>query len=162
MAMRKSGKGKKGEKGKKEQKGQKGQKGERRPGYGQWDGTWPPPKAQRISLEAAVALTQRYRKAAPSSEHGGFYWGDHIDQVLRQPGCVGIRYYHGLGEDGSYQIVLVGVDGEGNDIVKVEGSGSGRVTRAVAKLAARVQQDAVILDTHFPCPPLCPQNSPLN
>ena len=33
----------------------------------------PPKDSQRITLAAAVELTQRYRKAAPASEHAGFF-----------------------------------------------------------------------------------------
>ena len=169
MAMKKRGKGKLGG-GKGRPQGPKGRPGKpgkpgRPDGY-PWDGTWPPPKAQQIPLAAAVDLTQRYRKSAPASEHGGFFWGDGIDRILRQPGCVGLRYYHGLAEDGSYEIVLVGVDKDGNDIVTVDSGGSYdkpevRQTRAAAKRGPTQSTDAVILDTHFPCPPMCPWNSPL-
>lgn len=114
----------------------------------------PPKESQRISLADAVELTQRYRKAAPASEHAGFFWADGIQAILAQPGCVGIRYYHGLGPDGTYSPVIVGVDGNGNDITKPARSPRG--AKAVAAAG-----DAVLLDHHFPCPPYCPDGSPL-
>lgn len=116
----------------------------------------PPKESQRISLADAVELTQRYRKAAPASEHAGFFWGEGIQAILAQPGCVGIRYYHGLGPDGTYRPVIVGVDGNGNDITKPAKAPRGRGAKAVAAAG-----DAVLLDHHFPCPPYCPDGSPL-
>ncbi|MEP7383690.1 MAG: hypothetical protein ABI910_18535 [Gemmatimonadota bacterium] len=134
-------------------KGQDKPRRKPRGGYGQM----PPKEPQRISLAAAVELTQRYRKAAPASEHGGFFWADGIQELLAQPGCAGMRYYHGVNAEGCYQIVLVGVDANGNDITKAPG------TRKTARgaVAAAGAGDAVLLDHHWPCPPYCPTDSPL-
>lgn len=140
MAPRKAGGKKRGGAGKK-----KGYKG------------LPPRQPQRISLYNAVELTQRYRKAAPASEHGGFFWGDGIRELLDQPGCVGLRYYHGLNASGNYQVVLVGVDANGEDIVKAPRPPKG----AAASVQSAFGGDAVLLDQHWPCPPFCPPNSPL-
>ena len=126
----------------------------------------PPRQPQRIELDRAIELTQRYRKASPASEHGGFFFADGLRELLDQPGCAGLRYYHGLDENYGYQIVLVGVDGDGNDIVKParrpgpkggKGGKGDKVTRALAFSTS----GAVILDMHFPCPPFCSPGSPL-
>ena len=127
-------------------------------------GRLPPKESQRIRVFDAVRLTQRYRKAAPASEHGGFFWAEGIRQILEQPECVGLRYYHGLDSDGHYQIVLVGVDGDGKDIVEIKvrrGSQEGE-KRAAAALAPTGGNDAVVLDMHWPCPFFCDSTSPLN
>jgi hypothetical protein len=136
----------------------KGQgKSRRKPrGYG----ALPPKEPQRISLADAVELTQRYRKAAPASEHGGFFWSDGIQELLSQPGCVGLRYYHGLDADARYQIVFVGVDANGNDITKGAGTpGTKRGAKAAAVAAGA--GEALLLDHHWPCPPYCDTGSPL-
>ena len=117
----------------------------------------PPKDSQRITLFEAVELTQRYRKAAPASEHGGFFWAEGFRDVLDQPGCIGLRYYHGLDDDGQYRIVIVGVDASGADIVK---PGKQRASAQVAK-AAVGEATAVLLDRSWPCPPMCDPNSPL-
>ena len=113
----------------------------------------PPKEPQRITLERAVDLTQRYRKSAPASEHGGFFWADGIKELLEQPNVVGLRYYHGLDADGHYEIVLVGVDQSGRDVVKI--------SRPKGARAARAAGDAVLLDMHYMCPPWCDVTSPL-
>lgn len=120
----------------------------------------PPKESQRISLERAVDLTQRYRKSAPASEHGGFFWADGVRELLSQPNVVGVRYYHGLDADGRYEIVLVGVDSEGRDIVTT-GRPKPRSTKASAKVLAAPAGSAVILDMHYTCPPWCDTTSPL-
>ena len=129
----------------------------RRPrGGGEYRGL-PPKDSQRITLFEAVELTQRYRKAAPASEHGGFFWAEGFRDVLDQPGCIGLRYYHGLDDDGQYRIVIVGVDASGADIVK---PGKQRASAQVAK-AAMGEATAVLLDRSWPCPPMCDPKSPL-
>lgn len=119
-------------------------------------GKVPPRQSQRIALQDAVELTQRYRKSAPASEHAGFFWAEGIQEILTQPGCVGLRYYHGLGADGAYRMVLVGVDAEGNDITAPTTSKRSKLGAAGARGG-----EAVLLDHHFPCPPYCPSDSPL-
>ncbi|MEO7963177.1 MAG: hypothetical protein ABIT38_04620 [Gemmatimonadaceae bacterium] len=123
----------------------------------------PPKQPQQISLERAVDLTQRYRKSAPASEHGGFFFGDGVRAILEQPNVAGIRYYHGLDAEGRYQLVLVGVDGEGRDIVRPDRRPRASATKGakVARAAALSSGQAVILDMHFPCPPWCDPTSPL-
>lgn len=129
----------------------------------------PPRRPQRIELDRAVELTQRYRKASPASEHGGFFFAEGVRELLEQPGCAGLRYYHGLDENFAYQIVLVGVDGDGNDIVKpprAPGKGKGKGGKAekgekVTRALALGGGEAVLLDMHFPCPPFCSPGSPL-
>jgi hypothetical protein len=68
------------------------------------------------------------------------YFGKNaITQTLSQPGCVGIRLYYAKHEDGSPSLVMVGVDRNGNDIVK-----------------GHVSQKTV------PCPPFCGDWNQLN
>jgi hypothetical protein len=120
----------------------------------------PPKRTQQISLERAVDLTQRYRKSAPASEHGGFFWEEGLRALLAQPNVAGIRYYHGLDAKGRYQLILVGVDSEGRDIVRPSRPRAAKGAKNVRALSATTAQ-AVILDMHWPCPPYCDSTSPL-
>lgn len=108
---------------------------------------------QRVNVATAVDYTQRYRRSAPASEHAGFFYAKGLTELLAQPGVFGMRVYHGLDKNGRYRIVLVGVDANGDDIVKAPPK------RGAAK--ARAAGDAFLLDSHFPCPPFCATNSPL-
>lgn len=128
----------------------------------------PKPNNQLISFDEAKELTGRHRRAAPASEHGGFFFAKWIQQLLEQPGVTGIRFYHGLDKRGRYRLILVGVDATGRDIVRVRApqsdapKGRKMVKRAAARMAAATgDTDAVIVDSHWPCPPFCWSGSPL-
>ncbi len=97
-------------------------------------------RSHRITLKQAAALTKRYRKyAEPSAEKGGLFNRHAIERLLAQPGCTGLRYYHGRQTDGRYAIVLVAVDEKGNDMER-----------------------GLLLENHFPCPPFCGGDGELN
>ena len=97
---------------------------------------------QKISLDEASKLTAAYRSTLqkPDDVLGGLVWKDELQKLLEQPGCVAMRYYYAL-KDEEPVLVLVGVDGNGNDIT---GSGS------------------VILEWIDRCPPYCPAPNSLN
>lgn len=118
----------------------------------------PPPTNQQVSLRVAADYTKRYQRSAPASEKAGFFFADGLKALLSQPGVYGMRIYHGLDDTGRYRMVLVGVDEQGNDIVQVARTPRGK-TRIRALAAGST--DAMLLDTHIPCPPWCPQDSPL-
>lgn len=122
----------------------------------------PPPSNHRVSLKQASRLTRNYRESIPAADKTGFFHKQAIVDLLKQPGVVGMRYYHGLDDKGVYHIVLVGVDREGRDIVEAKGGRIAKAADAGAKTAMAVTSSAVILDNHYPCPPWCPPPSPLN
>lgn len=69
-----------------------------------------------ISLEEAVELTDNFRAANPG-EVRGFYLGRNaLEALLAQEGCVGIRAYFGLDDDGHRRTIIVGVEADGNDM----------------------------------------------
>jgi hypothetical protein len=41
-----------------------------------------------------------------------------FDRILRQKGCVGVRFYPGLDDDRKVTLLFVGVDNQGNDILE--------------------------------------------
>lgn len=130
------------------------------------EGPLPPARTHKIALAKAVEFVKRYQRSSPASEKGGYFWADPVRELLSQKGVVGLRYYHGLDEKGGYHIVLVGVDKQGNDIVRrVAGtpplpSGGGKVVKASMAPAGGAGDDAVLLQEHFPCPPFCPPGGP--
>jgi hypothetical protein len=97
-----------------------------------------PERDHTIPLTEARAMTRRYRLQHPKAEKGGLFDADQLRALLAQPGAVGLRYYHGLNEDGTYAIILVAVDAAGLDLT-----------------------DEVIMERHWPCPPICDPTSDL-
>jgi hypothetical protein len=111
----------------------------------------PPKKDHRISLDDAAKAVGRHRaaqraaaahgRANPAAKAKGPY-GFHataFQRILSQPGCVGIRIYPSLYEDGTESLVLVGIDAQGNDMTAGE-----------------------LSNEPWECPPYCPPtDSPL-
>ena len=96
----------------------------------------PEPKGHRIPLAEAAEQTKRYRESRHSA---GLFLRQELDELLAQPGCSGLRFYYGRNRDAMDTVILVGVDKNGNDI-----------------------SDGVLMDVHFPCPPICSGANALN
>ena len=93
-----------------------------------------------ITLTEASNLTKNYREKAETGAIVGAYFGKSTFlKILDQEGCVGIRYYFGQKDDGTPEMILVGVDANGNDLEKGE-----------------------IAERQYPCPPNCGENNELN
>jgi hypothetical protein len=93
-----------------------------------------------ITLSEAETMTHAYQQA---SQFQGLTVACRIDnkayqEVMTQPGCVGIRTYFALNAQGDLTIVAVGVDESGNDIT-----------------------NGVLLNRAYDCPSECAPNSPL-
>ena len=73
---------------------------------------------EEISHELAADFIKAYEKAYPGEKRGYHLGRNIIDQILAQPGCVGMRFYYGLNEDGRKTLVYVGIDAYGKDLVK--------------------------------------------
>ena len=73
---------------------------------------------EEISHELATEFIESYKQGHPG-ELGGYVLGRNIiDQILAQPGCMGMRFYYGLNEEGQKTLVYVGVDADGKDLLK--------------------------------------------
>lgn len=101
---------------------------------------FPPKHDHKIPLVAAAALTRRYRESAgKGAQLGSMFPREVFESLLAQPGCMGIRAYAGQSEDSARKTVLVGVDGDGNDMTA-----------------------GALFDADFPCPPYCGDPDVLN
>ncbi len=97
-------------------------------------------EGEAISLALGSAMTAAYRLANPGAIKAYFYGSTILNDILAQADCVGIRIYYALDEDGVKQLVLVGVDENGDD-----------------------QTSGIVADRGDPCPTLCDSgNSTLN
>ena len=99
-----------------------------------FDGT----EGGEITLEEGAILTARYRATHPLQRKGHFFGKEILNDILARPGCVGIRMYHGLDTLLRHEMVLVGADAEGDDMLDL------------------------VADKGLPCPASCPQPNELN
>lgn len=95
-----------------------------------------------ITLDQAKALVKRQREHQSairgSDPQCEFFGRAALERILAQPGCAGIRIYHGRNDKGQHTLVLVGADGTGSD-----------------------QLDGTIAEEGLPCPPACDDRSTL-
>lgn len=92
-----------------------------------------------ISLKEAIDFTHGFQNQNPESLKSFFVGLEKLKKIFEQEKCIGMRIYKGY--DASTKktnLVLVGVDQSGKDMV-----------------------DGVILERLAPCPPDCPDSSPL-
>lgn len=90
-----------------------------------------------IGLEEGCKMVSAYRDAFPQAVPGHYIGRDILEQILQQPGCVGISFRKGLNEAGEEHLVYTGVDTEGNDIL----------TFAVVNPAGELQvKDGIVAD----------------
>lgn len=69
-----------------------------------------------IGLSEGIQLVQNFRDANPDATPGYYIGRNILDQVLNQPGCVGIRFRKCLTNNEEH-LVYTGVDTEGKDIL---------------------------------------------
>jgi hypothetical protein len=97
-------------------------------------------EGEEISLATASEWTANYREANPGAIKAYFYGNSILQEILDQEEAVGIRFYYAIDNLEVKQLVLVGVDADGNDITS-----------------------GIVADRGAPCPTYCDSgNSPLN
>lgn len=92
-----------------------------------------------ITLATASTMTGDFRKSFPNATKAVMYSDSVFTDILSQTGCVGIRIYNALDENGILTNVLVGVDRDGNDLF-----------------------NGKIYDRGSLCPSFCSTTNPLN
>jgi hypothetical protein len=73
-------------------------------------------KLKRPRDPHAKKLIGQFRKDHEKEKRGGFFWKQSIDQILAQPGCIGIRYYFGINSENQNEMILYGVNASFHDI----------------------------------------------
>jgi hypothetical protein len=71
---------------------------------------------ENIGLEEGIKLVQNFREANPDATPGYYIGRNIIDQILNQPGCVGINFRKCLSENEEH-LVYTGVDADGKDLL---------------------------------------------
>lgn len=92
-------------------------------------------RAHRLTHAQARRMRERFRRRHGKDRRAirpAAYGRNIFDAILRQKGCVGIRVYPGIDDDGELTLLFVGVNAEGDDILA-----------------------GIIGDTPWRCPPFC-------
>jgi hypothetical protein len=85
-----------------------------------------------ITLAEAADWTANYRTANANEIKAHFFGQNAIQSILDQDGCVGIRIYYALDDEGVKQLIIVGADTDQNDLY-----------------------NGVLAERSWPCPPFC-------
>ncbi len=108
--------------------------------------SYSPEVGKDIGYEAGAKMVKAHYDANPDDVLAHFMGRNIIENILAQPGCVGIRMFHGLNELGIRQLVLVGVNKDGKNILEYTTTGdNGEITK----------QKAIVADMSRACPPYC-------
>lgn len=70
-----------------------------------------------IGLEAGREMVKAFKAANPEATTGYYIGRQIIEQILAQPGCVGINFRKCLTETNEEHLVYTGVNEDGNDIL---------------------------------------------
>lgn len=71
-----------------------------------------------IGLSAGKQMIKAFREANPDATAGYYIGRNILNEILAQPGCVGINFRKGLNEINQEHLVYTGVDVEGKDILE--------------------------------------------
>jgi len=74
---------------------------------------------EEVGQELGAQMISSYRAENPTDTLGYYIGRNILEQILAQPGCVGIKFYNAYHEDGEKALVYVGVDAQGNDMLQI-------------------------------------------
>src|SRR6267154_3970598 len=112
-----------------------------------FDGT----EGDPLSLMKAKQWAAHYRDKNPGSTQAHFFGLEIIKQILAEPGCVGIRMYYAIDDNGRKQILLVGASANGDNLLPSTSASS----FASFSLFSDPDADNIIADFSWPCPTYC-------
>ncbi len=90
-----------------------------------------------IGLAEGIKLVNAFTNANPDATKGYYIGRNVIDQILSQPGCVGINFRKCLTEMNEEHLVYTGVDADGKDILEYS---------VVTNTGDVVKQNAIVAD----------------
>jgi hypothetical protein len=100
-----------------------------------------------IPLATAKQWTANYRATIKPGETEAHYFGsDIIRRLLDEDKSVGIRAYYAIDDKGNKQLLLVGVDENGDNLLPAE---------SAAAKSVEEEGGPIIVDNSIPCPPTC-------
>lgn len=107
-----------------------------------------PEVGEDIGYELGAKMIQRWHRENPDDVLASFTGRNIIESILAQPGCTGIRMFNAINDLGIKQLVLVGVDKHGNNILEYTTIGdNGNI----------IKHKGIVGDRSAICPPSCGQ-----
>ena len=73
---------------------------------------------EEIGLELGTQMVKAYQVANPTELRSYVIGRNVIDQILAQPGCVGIKFFNAYNENGEKTLVYLGIDARGKAILQ--------------------------------------------
>jgi hypothetical protein len=74
---------------------------------------------EQISHELGAKMVKdHYDKFTTEESHAFVVGKDILERIFAQPGCVGVRFYEALNENGDKTLVSVGIDSKGKNILE--------------------------------------------
>ena len=73
---------------------------------------------ENIGIDEGIKLVNNFRDTNPDATPGFYIGSNIINQILNQPGCVGINFRKCLSEINEEHLVYTGVDNDGKDLLE--------------------------------------------
>lgn len=112
-----------------------------------------PEVGEDIGYELGAKMIQRWHKENPDDVLASFTGRNIIESILAQPGCTGIRMFNAINDLGIKQLVLVGVDKDGNNILNFTTIGDN---------GELIKNKGIVADRSGICPPSCGRDTQLD
>jgi hypothetical protein len=111
-----------------------------------FDGT----EGDPIALDIAKSWTANFREQNQDGTIAHFFGNEILNQILSEEGCVGIRMYYAIDDKGERQLLLVGVNAKGDNLLPA------------TVVGGRIEDGGnIIADLSYPCPTYCPPRDTL-
>ena len=105
-----------------------------------------PEVGEDIGYELGAKMIKTYYDQNQDDVLAHFMGRNMIEAILAQPGVVGIRMFYALNDLGIKQLVLVGVDENGNNILNYT---------TVGENGEMIKKKGIVADKTRMCPPYC-------
>lgn len=126
-----------------------------------------------ISLDTAKKMTAKFRESKKGLVSDTFRGKDPLpicetfdraafDQILAQPGCVGVRAYYGMDDTNGVHLIFVGVNEKDEDMIEEQNTATLSKSAASATTASSTTGGGVVVENGTRCPTSCPPSSTLN
>lgn len=109
-----------------------------------------PQVGEDIGYELGAKMIKNWHDQNPDDVLASFTGREIIEKILAQPGCTGIRMFNAINELGVKQLVLVGADINGNNILSYT---------TVGEDGEIIRKKGIVADRNTICPPSCGDTS---